>query len=37
MGVLPLPLPLLLLAAGTQASGLQLDGHLDLGETLWDP
>uniref|UniRef100_A0A663FCL4 Discoidin domain receptor tyrosine kinase 1 n=1 Tax=Aquila chrysaetos chrysaetos TaxID=223781 RepID=A0A663FCL4_AQUCH len=26
MGVLPLPLPLLLLAAGTQASGLQLDG-----------
>ncbi|XP_075346742.1 epithelial discoidin domain-containing receptor 1 isoform X3 [Mycteria americana] len=31
MGVLPLPLPLLLLAAGTQASGLQLDGHLDLG------
>ncbi|XP_010568229.1 PREDICTED: epithelial discoidin domain-containing receptor 1 [Haliaeetus leucocephalus] len=31
MGVFPLPLPLLLLAAGTQASGLQLDGHLDLG------
>uniref|UniRef100_A0A8C3KMB2 F5/8 type C domain-containing protein n=1 Tax=Calidris pygmaea TaxID=425635 RepID=A0A8C3KMB2_9CHAR len=31
MGVLPLPLPLLLLAAGTQVSGLQLDGHLDLG------
>ncbi|XP_064900158.1 epithelial discoidin domain-containing receptor 1 [Columba livia] len=37
MGVLPLPLPLLLLAAGTQASGETqaservTDGHLDLG------
>ncbi|XP_074786587.1 epithelial discoidin domain-containing receptor 1 isoform X2 [Athene noctua] len=31
MGVLPLPLPLLLLAAGTQVTGRQLDGHLDLG------
>ncbi|KAM6038219.1 LOW QUALITY PROTEIN: epithelial discoidin domain-containing receptor 1 [Chlamydotis macqueenii] len=31
MGVLPLPLPLLLLAAGTQGSGLQLGGRLDLG------
>ncbi|XP_035751544.1 epithelial discoidin domain-containing receptor 1 [Egretta garzetta] len=30
MGVLPLPLPLLLLAAGTRASGRDLEGHLDL-------